>query len=649
LNDLKYLHTIHSFLLLYYLINMSSPASSDEDVYDDEDMLSLLLLSDDSELFQRQWQQSQFWTVDLAADKTPPKHWTALVQTAQRLGFDDAQLQHLINFSMADPKQQQQLTTNASAKNNELPAAFTTETGQLHTTCLQALLQLDTPAQAVPLTLGAMRTTSASIGSLALVEHVVAYAARQKLARMDIVAEFLRRNDDKSFQKADGKSLFAYFLQSTCQPDVDYTWEQLHPVKALLGEQRQDWDSFVRRLQSMKDAFVFEERLHAMEALVALLYTMPASRTDYLLLLLAVQSTEPLLTHHARFSRLAGLLCVEALALWRVIVMDETNSWLLEHPFWVDLADDPDTVMVELKAITTLQSQCLEQVQARKPSNQGLVEQPETLASLALGLLLKITAHSHEYAGADSYWTSLGENGMTIVQSANDLDVLDYMYTVMASMVPALSVASNNADDLPDELATEHDAAPAQPELSAPCLAYASIGRELLSAVALALEDTMLSINHASAPEQIGILTNLAMVIHRNSPTMCESFWEDWDIYTSPREKVRQPVPLCKVLDSAYSLAATCLQEKKNDAYMLRGISPLLQMTAAVAANEDHVEKVLATCMPPGLILTAISICASTAVSTDARQSILEALAIFASIGKSEECRKIGESLKSLG
>ena len=185
-------------------------------------------------------------------------------------------------------------------------------------------------------------------------------------------------------------------------------------------------------------------------------------------------------------------------------------------------------------------------------------------------------------------------------------------------------------------------------ELGAASLAYASIGREVLSAAICAFKDTILSVDHTSSAENIGILCNLASVTFRNSPLLCRRFWDDWDVYTSSVPD-SSPSPLCLALDSAYSLAAAVsnnVQDTESE-IIICAICPLLQLVASLVYDAEITEAALRSILPPDLIRVAVGLCYPTATLSGSgsfvrcRGIILSALCAIARIGDSRSCREV--------
>ena len=61
-------------------------------------------------------------------------------------------------------------------------------------------------------------------------------------------------------------------------------------------------------------------------------------------------------------------------------------------------------------------------------------------------------------------------------------------------------------------------------------IVYASVGCEILSATLRAFWDALLSLQFPTrAAGNIGMLSNLASVIHRNERLLCKQFWSGWE------------------------------------------------------------------------------------------------------------------------
>ena len=254
-----------------------------------------------------------------------------------------------------------------------------------------------------------------------------------------------------------------------------------------------------------------------------------------------------------RLSQLAGLICTESMALWRIFSSQEEDTtensnnnaiaatdWRSQHPFF-----QGDSAVEELQALAKLLSDAAAAIDNRWSSMMmdQQPEAPEALALLSFGLLLNAAA-GKDPNDDDSVWKNLGTAGFDLAKLANSAyDAFGYLQTVMEHMVlPATANSLNQQQQLQQYLPydfieddkdillleqqqQQNGEGDSTNELSAPSLTYASIGRELLTASIYAFQDSVLPSTKLPLPENVGRLSNLVVAIFRNSPTLCERFW----------------------------------------------------------------------------------------------------------------------------
>jgi len=283
------------------------------------------------------------------------------------------------------------------------------------------------------------------------------------------------------------------------------------------------------------------------------------------------------------------------------------------------------------------------------------VQAPESIALLAFGLLLKL-AHDGQQQ-QNEFSTKIGEWGSEIAQFANDdCGAFAYLHRVLEYMVTnplqnsgsrlngnlktmignevenlckrgALDMNDHQTSSLAimDEGGTNEEAQDGITNTDdASSIVYASIGREILSATIRAFRTALLSLQSSNAAENIGMLSDLACVIYKNSNILCEGFWSDWEEFCQGRmsnddgEEGEKDEPLCYLLDASHSLAASTLnelhkqQQQKPIIHYLKPLSTFLHLIASLCATSSMVSSVLTSeFLPDGLIGSAMSVVAA--------------------------------------
>ena len=185
-------------------------------------------------------------------------------------------------------------------------------------------------------------------------------------------------------------------------------------------------------------------------------------------------------------------------------------------------------------------------------------------------------------------------------------------------------------------------------EMDAGSLLYASIGHEVLIALVTAFQDTILSADSPSACENLSMVCDLASLIYRNSPMLCEPFWSDWENATAPGATGTAP-PLCRVMDSAFLLVTNAVKVEESGGIgkeqLLATTAPLFQLLATMCYNADKVEFAL-TAIDSTVIQKAWSFVALTGKDGDIafkqnRLRFLNSFGALTRVGNSRECRSI--------
>ncbi|GKY99284.1 hypothetical protein MPSEU_000883500 [Mayamaea pseudoterrestris] len=665
---------------------------------DDEDLTSLLLSSPASISASNLQQLAERFLADSSRQRDDTSPLQQVIDAAQDLGVPYhgfmQNISALANKSVSDND------------NSNIPEAFETVQGKRHLEAAMALLQCS-KSQAVDYTLGTLvKTTAASditryLGTPTLLEKLLHYSYRQRLARLTAIGELLRLEQEpdnhhdaaatatmarnilnaldetikiQSFTSSNqqqpqqqpqaehhSRGLFRMLLSRVMLQQETFSIDQLLPAKQLCLSKNKsdqqvhsDWQHLNAVLLQIQRAFYNQERVLAMQVLATLLYSrMSVHRRDIVVLLLFFQSNDDWFTsspaasfynHDAstnaattkELARLAALIGVECMSLWRV-TMDE--KWVHNHPLLQNLFDQEDAVALELKIIKSLLEKYLQQITNRRLVH-GTLETPESLVALAYGLLLMVahaailtTSHG---ATSGAYWQHFSDDGANMVMASNDAFSFEYFDTAMRSLVPP--VESRLSGRRSDQNATITDGATLEvaTELNATALTFASIGRELLSTAVIAFDDTLLSLAHDGAADNISMLTKMAITVHQNSPTLCRRFWSDWEnIHLAPNIH-RMPVPICCLMDKAYELST-----KSKIANTLPGVAPLLRMVSAIVYNADSTNKVLVHILPAGAVRMALVSCTSDKVSEEQRRIVLDSLRVLSITGASAMCRTL--------
>lgn len=638
---------------------------------------------------------------------------------------------------IGDTGQQQQ--QSSSQHPTTIPMSLSSETGKLHIKAVRSILEIS-EISAIQLTMGvflqqdSMEHALESLGTKSLLQQTCQYYFRQRVARISIVAELVRRNDQQitchslddattlstttttNAMPTQKRGLWRMLLTAACQPDTVVQRHNFLPAQELLQHNINDkinrtldhtemereelaWKELIRTILESKRSFQQRERLAALEALLVLLYDrVIVQRVDLAVMVTAFHKHNFFDTEH-RFASLAGLICVESMALWRVFnttsddmennpagMTNKNTLWREEHPLLHNLFTDP-VVHQELQALQSFFQLYIRNIDDRwtvqhlqvdslssSPPPQPVA--PESIAMLAFGLLLHAAGTNNNTSVIhlekpaihpdEDFQKKLRFAGLQMATLANsEYDAFGYLHRIMKEMVLPVVPRSNQSvhDILPyDYIAfhgTDKNENPGQlvlhngenddddddgNELSAPTLAYASIGRELLTAGIRTFQETILPAHRLALPENVKQLSELVAAIFCNSPTLCSHFWSDWEAYTLDKE---DPVPLCCLLKSAHRLATKALQATSgmNDESILNAITPLLELVASLTYDSDNLQEVLTAILPSDLIRRALSILNSKTGSGQSesfvrsRQTVLVAISVLARIGKKKGSR----------
>ena len=481
-----------------------------------------------------------------------------------------------------------------------------------------------------------------------------------------------------------------------CRPENPPTREQLEPAKKLRPDspsnlqeslvnfsELQVWNKFVNDCIEKRSNQSMREREEALEALLVLLYERingGVKRADYALILIAFSSAFEFYTTCSggtRLPQLAGLICAECTGLWRVFDPEfgDTGGWATQHPLLLGVIStgSTSTSELELEALRRLVLTFAGSVVNRRlkylataGSNSSVhelqVEAPEGLVVLSFGLLLCLAYDSilASDAGFDTnaYWRTFKENGMEMAQVANDkCGAFEYLHVVMKSLPEPTPIVSKTSfeDDFPYDWQFSRSTiqplrfeAFSQSEPTGGFGAHTSIAREILVASIAAFENSILSIHHAAACDNIGVLCNLAAAIYRNRPLLCETFWGDWEDYISPHPPLA-PSPICNLMDSAHALALAGLVSIKEERILpdqfLATIAPFFTLLSSLCYDPNSVELTL-DILPEKLFRTALLHCRQQSQTSDNAAYLKSCIRVLSSItsltkvGRSRICRQ---------
>jgi hypothetical protein len=580
--------------------------------------------------------------------------------------------------------------SNNNATITTSPAAFESEAGKHHLEAVAALLQIS-QNRALQVTLDALKSIDsegkhfqALLGSRDLLWKTLLYQQKQRLARLGVVAESLRLEQDpdapsgrhaKAFLDAldslyhdEGRhrGLFRRLLTIACAPTLVTTRDQLQPARVLRANAHmrlppeREWNSFCGSIAEELRMQQMRERKEALEALLVLLYDRireGVRRADYAALLIAFESQDFYAPASgptelvSRITHLTGLICAECTALWRALTT--SSAWISEHPLLLGILDQ-EAAKNEMEIIRALVS---DSVQKSLGQNRGVT--PGALGVLALGLLLQLAHQAlitwNTTGGDQTILATFNTSALEMVQLANDrCGAYEFLYSIVDNLTrtPAFEQCSAAHDFLYDwqlnnkkqelllENGTEtHDSA-------SDTTAYTSIAREVLAASIAAYGDSVLDIDNANSFENIGMLCSLGAKIFQSNPLLCQQFWADWEVYSNDSSAI---YPMCRLLDASYSMTTAAFQVigeyKISKELFLQAVAPFFHLLSSICHNSQMVENIMAT-FPSGLLRQAL-LCCRLPLSNHgqpspefrkSRLNLLTATARLAQLGNSASC-----------
>ena len=386
-----------------------------------------------------------------------------------------------------------------------------------------------------------------------------------------------------------------------------------------------------------------------------------------------------------RLDGIWSLVCSECMGLWRANNTSD-DDWIKEHPFFAGLEDSTglggsalslsvgandngNKTRIELEALCQKLREVGETVRGRRryayqsqmrENQQGSVDESDelwgiqasdALTLLAFGLLLRLAYLS---SPSDEFLDKLGGWGQECAQMANDeCAAFAYLHSVIDRMVldplgkngrrrrdvggeklvdclvsrGELQMMSCDVLALMDGEQQAHDGDEENMgELSgdAASIVYQSIGNEILAGTIRSFREALLSLQSPSAVDNICMLTDLASVLYRNSPILCDQFWCEWESFCQGdgmADGDSSDDPMCYLLDASHTLAVSTLIEMNRGAgtensiiHFLKPLASFLRFIASMCANTATVYSIMdSDFLPEGLIATSISVCAALA------------------------------------
>jgi len=558
-----------------------------------------------------------------------------------------------------------------------LPAEFDTPSGKKHVLAIAKLLRISSH-RALTLTLSALQEASdntdlrSTLGTQSFVKTVVEYSHSQRAARLLILAECLRMEQDvacpifvyQQLEKIDtcykmdskNRGLMRRLISLATAPDSRPRRDELLPLKDMLGNDDQFVTSMMKEPPNLRE--------YALEALVVLLYSrVKVSRCDVILLLQAFASYRCFFTElpqrQRRLTLLCGLVCAECFSLRNVT----GTNWVDEHPILVGILHGTATAQDELEAMRILMLEySTNLVQRRGALLAGvsnapeiIVDAPESLAILAFGLLLQLAYTSLPTPNEEMcmYWHKFKGFSWEFTKTASELlGAFGYLDSTMRGLLMETDAngITTYEEAIPYDWQWSMPIAPTEnhanvSHLDATKVLYTnSIGLELLSAILSAFSGSILT-----CTENISMLANLAAVIYSNNPIMCEPFWKDCQTFDACSKLLSPNQQVAALLNATYILAATAMNQIEEQS--LPSIAPLMRLLSSLCFDSDSSSRVLGM-LPVDLIENSLLLSAPTGYLVDEAgystsvRGILESIYTIAILDKTMLLQK---SLKAEG
>ena len=385
-------------------------------------------------------------------------------------------------------------TTTTAAPAAALPEAFRSEEGKRHLAATSAFLDLS-EQRAVQATMGALRSVDAAgdgndkeaanfsslLGTRELLAKTVAHHHKQRSARLSVLAECLRLEQDPSSSLREivgeklldpldastesgnrKRGLFRSLVVVACRPDPIPKREALEPAKSLSGSygaiaggdttadqtSRDPTATFGADLFAELVAQTSRERTQAMEGLLALFYQRldgGIHPNDLGLLVAVLFGASSGGTRDERWHHLAGLVCAECTALWRAFEQQQ-ERWTDHHPLLGGPGDGGG-------GLRELADKLAEHLSAASPANRA----PLSLATLSVGLLLCLAGDEEASSASGTTLATTSDSseqpetlrdlGNRLVHLANDTgNTFEYLREAISSLTSdALSDAPTPA------------------------------------------------------------------------------------------------------------------------------------------------------------------------------------------------------------
>ena len=353
----------------------------------------------------------------------------------------------------------------------------------------------------------------------------------------------------------------------------------------------------------------------ALEALLVLLYKRidgGVTIQDFFLLCDALQ-TQDFFAADSDAAHSVALILICCSSLWCISTL-ETDDWSSASSFVKEMYNDPQQLDAMITKLELLHSN----IQRRRNG-----EIPESLAILSTAILFQLSARSIREANmgvSDKITLRLESFGNEMVDLMNGVGALEYFENLLIQKVGKASRLSGRVT-----------------ELGASQMLSACLGKELISAIVICFQDSILSTELDSSCENIGILCRLISASHGNSPLFSSQFWEDWISYKEDSDE-SGVLPLCSVLDAACLLAKGSMPTDKyffSPETVLRDTTPLLTILAGLSGDAESGDQ-MAELLPYQMLKGIFQGIASNGMSTASAQYhlVLSALESLARIGR---------------
>ena len=464
-------------------------------------------------------------------------------------------------------------TTSPTSKTDievpKIPAALQTDHGKRHLDIVTKILHVSS-SQAVELTYLTLRhllaTTAATteeessqqseflrglLGTQILISRCISVHHSQKIARIQCLTEILRieSSEEESNTNKDllplckdildllnPNWLFQMILVRLVAVFPSTSWEDVEPVSHLRYLQPNETETAeissqiaLEIYQSVCSQYA-NERTYLLDCLLSLLYQkFIPKRQDYFALVKAFATVQFFVaTNDRRSSFLVGLICMEAMGLWKATQPKEppvqegitktprrgrsrpkassittiankgtsSSSWIHSHSLLS--GDNTEEIQFELEEICSMLVLSVSNSQQTEDTTY-----PQSVALLSFGLLLRIASFEMEY---------LSSLAVYCVQQSNDtLGAFDYLEEMMQNLL-LVSGEETNGNQI--------------------VVAYASIFAEVISALILGFYSSSSTVmprkDIISKYSDVQFICHATCTIYSEKPSLCVLFWKDF-------------------------------------------------------------------------------------------------------------------------